>query len=310
MDAAPYFDTVADGPPGAAHWLTTSDGVRIRVGHWPKADAKGTVLIFPGRTEYVEKYARAAADLAARGYAALAIDYRGQGLADRLHADRGLGHVGAMKDYQLDVAAALDHARALNLPEPYSLIAHSMGGCIGLRALYEGLPVKAAAFSAPMWGIQMSAPMRPVAKIVTLVGGWLGQLDRVVPGQNTKGYLNSVTFADNLLTNDAEMFAYMRNQIATHSDLSLGGPSIRWLDGALRETAGLAARLSPDLPCVTFLGTQEAIVDPDRIHDRMKRWQGGRLSLFDGCKHEIMMDTPANRTRLFDEACALFDAHR
>ena len=68
---------------GAAFWLTAADGVRLRVGLWSHPGAQGTVLLLPGRTEYVEKYGRAAADLRSRGYATLAIDWRGQGLADR-----------------------------------------------------------------------------------------------------------------------------------------------------------------------------------------------------------------------------------
>ncbi len=57
MQTAPLYNDISGGPEGGvAHWLTTSDGLRIRVGLWNMADAKGTVLIFPGRTEFVEKY--------------------------------------------------------------------------------------------------------------------------------------------------------------------------------------------------------------------------------------------------------------
>jgi len=53
------------------------------VGHWTGQHVKGTVLLFPGRTEYIEKYGPAAADFLARGFATVVIDWRGQGLADR-----------------------------------------------------------------------------------------------------------------------------------------------------------------------------------------------------------------------------------
>jgi len=129
METAPFFEDIAFGPAGgAAHWLTTDDGARIRVGHWPFADAKGTVLMFPGRTEYIEKYGDAAREMQAHGYASVAIDWRGQGIADRFLPERRLGHVGTFADYQKDVRAVMDHVRALGLPEPYYLVAHSMGG--------------------------------------------------------------------------------------------------------------------------------------------------------------------------------------
>ena len=68
LDPAPLYTDIAPGPDGGqAHWAETSDGKRIRLGHWPCAGARGTVLLFPGRTEYIEKYGLCAADFARRG---------------------------------------------------------------------------------------------------------------------------------------------------------------------------------------------------------------------------------------------------
>ena len=120
---------MADGPEGGyARWLQAADGVQIRVGVWPKDAAKGTVLLLPGRTEYIEKYGRAAKDLARRGYATLTVDFRGQGLADRALDDLLVGHVTDFDEYQLDMDAVIAFARAEALPEPWFMIAHSMGG--------------------------------------------------------------------------------------------------------------------------------------------------------------------------------------
>ena len=96
--------------------MTARDGVRLRVGLWPKRDARGTVLIFPGRTEYVEKYGRAASEFAARGYAVATIDWRGQGLSERLIDDPLTGHVFDFADYQIDVAALTEAAAEAGLP--------------------------------------------------------------------------------------------------------------------------------------------------------------------------------------------------
>ena len=139
MTDAPLFSAVADGPEGGrAFWVTAADGVRLRLGLWTHPGAQGTVLLLPGRTEYVEKYGRAAGDLRARGFATVVIDWRGQGLADRPLDDPMSGHVGDFAEYQLDFDAMVGFARAQGLPEPYYLMAHSMGGCIGLRALLRG----------------------------------------------------------------------------------------------------------------------------------------------------------------------------
>ena len=95
MIEAPFHAELAEGPAGArAFWISSTDNLRLRVAHYPgPADATGTVLMFPGRTEYAEKYGRVAADLADLGFHTLAIDWRGQGLADRMLEDRRAGHV-------------------------------------------------------------------------------------------------------------------------------------------------------------------------------------------------------------------------
>jgi len=100
LTPAPLFTDVHPGPDtGLAHWIETSDGKKLRVAHWTVEGAKGTVLLFPGRTEYVEKYGITAAELARRGLAVMAIDWRGQGLADRLLPDPLVGHVETFSDW-------------------------------------------------------------------------------------------------------------------------------------------------------------------------------------------------------------------
>lgn len=311
MEAAPLHAELAEGPdPGAAHWIAAADGVRLRVVHWAGGAPRGTVLLFPGRTEYAEKYGRAAADLAARGYATLTVDWRGQGLADRVHPNPRLGHVGAFPDYQQDVAALVRAAAALDLPRPYYLLAHSMGGAIGLRALHEGLEVAAAVFSAPMWGIYLNALQRPAAWAVSALSRPLGFGGRFTPGTAGEGYVLSSQFEENDLTGDAEMFDYMRRHLEAVPDLALAGPSLAWLNEALRETRTLARRPAPDYPALTFLGTAERIVCPFAIAQRMERWPGGRLHRIEGARHEMMMEGPDTRAAFFDAAAELFERHR
>ena len=307
LTPAPLFTDTHPGPEGGvAHWAMTSDGKRIRVGHWPLAGAKGTVLMFPGRTEYIEKYGDTASELAKRGMATMAIDWRGQGLADRLIDDPLVGHVEAFSDYQKDVAAMMRAARELSLPRPYFLLAHSMGGCIGLRAVMEGLAVQAAAFTGPMWGIYVKPQLRMAASLMARVMPHLGRGHSLPPGTSASPYVLSAPFEDNLLTTDPLMYKMMQDQLVSHPELALGGPSFVWLREAFAETTHLAERAAPNLPAVTWLGTNERIVALPRIHERMESWKGGRLEMVKGGEHEVLMESESLRTPVFDGLEKLF----
>lgn len=311
MEKAPFLTELAHAPDGScAYWIKASDGVRLRVGHFPSEQAKGTVLLFPGRTEYIEKYGKTAADLAASGYTTLAVDWRGQGLADRLLEDPMPGHVHQFSDYQLDVEAVLTAAEELDLPRPYHLLAHSMGGCIGLRSLINGLPVNSAVFSGPMWGIHLTTPMRSAAWVLSWGGKQLGLGHLSVPGSRGESYVLAADFEDNLLTTDREMFDLMRSQLTANPDLELGGPSLRWLNEALQECRELAAQDSPDVPCLTLLGTNERIVDIPRIESRMAKWPNGELVRVTDGEHEVLMDSPDTRDALTKQMVAHYDAHQ
>lgn len=307
LPPVPFFADLAEGPAGAqAHWLTADDGVQLRVGHFPSQARSGTVLLFPGRTEYLEKYGRTAADFAERGFDTFAIDWRGQGLADRLLDDKLTGHVHLFDDYQRDVAAMVAAATRLDLPKPWHLLGHSMGGGIGLRALMNGLPVASASFTGPMWGIAMAGPLRPAAWALSWGGASLGFGHVYTPGTKPISYIISEPFQGNLLTTDPEMWDYMRRQTEAQPELQLGGPSLRWLHQALAECRSLARMDAPRVPCLTFLGTNERIVDKVRITDRMTKWPGGRLEWIEGGEHECLMEGRATRSRIANELATHF----
>lgn len=308
MQQAPFFADVATGPAsGAAYWLHTADQRRIRVGLWAQADAKASILICPGRTEYIEKYDLLAQALVQAGYSVLAVDWRGQGLADRLIADRRLGHVDDFAQYQIDLRAVLDFARTL--PPLRGIFAHSMGGCIALRALMDRTLTQPAVFSAPMWGIKMPAATHAAAVALTAAAPLLRQTQRLAPGQVAQSYLLAQPFAGNMLTSDAASHAALRAHITQHPDLGLGGPTLGWLGAALREMRALARLPAPDLPVIGFLGSDETIVTPAAIVTRMAAWRGAVLHRIPGARHEMLYETAAIRADMLAKTIAHFDAH-
>lgn len=306
MQPAPFRADLAEGPEGGrALWLAAEDGVRIRAGLWP-GGAAGTVFVFPGRCEHIEKYGRTAGDIRARGFSAVAVDWRGQGLADRLLRDPTIGHVRRFTDYQHDVRALLAMAEAERLPRPWYLLAHSMGGCIGLRSLADGAPFAAAGFSAPMWGVRIAPKLETVAQVLPVVATRLGLGGRRTPTTGRPSYLLEAPFEGNMLTTDPEMWAYMVRQAQGEERFRLGGPSLTWLAEALAETHALSRLPRPRLPAHASVGEFEKIVIAEAVEAMMSGWPMGSYARVEGAEHELLMETPAIRGGFLDRVFETF----
>jgi lysophospholipase len=74
--------------------VATPDGVELRFVRWaPPAGAKGTVCLFGGRGEFIEKYFETVRELRQRGFAVATMDWRGQGRSSRQLPDPRKGYV-------------------------------------------------------------------------------------------------------------------------------------------------------------------------------------------------------------------------
>ena len=307
MEAAPLRNDLARGPAGgSAWWIRTQDGLRLRIALWPAEAARGTVLLLPGRTEYIEKYGLVARDLTARGLSVLVVDWRGQGLSTHLHADPARGHILGFPDFQHDLEALLAAAAELALPKPWVGLAHSMAGAILLRRIGGPHPFAAVAFSAPMWGIALPPWLRAVSLPLARALDRTALAESYLPGSGPAPYVLRTAFRDNQLTGDAAMWAYLIEQAAGEPAFALGGPSVNWIAESLIECSALAAQPSPALPCIAGLGGQEKIIDAAAVRERMARWPGGRLLDYPQARHEVMMEDPATRTAFLDAVEGLF----
>ncbi len=292
METAPLYEDVADAPEGGrAFFVRAADGTRIRFALW-NGGTKGLAVVFPGRTEGLEKYGRMARQLLARGFSVAIIDWRGQGLSDRLNNSTAVGHVDDFADYQDDLAAVLAHAEIEAVCGPRIMFAHSMGGCIGLRALLTGDAFKAAVFSAPMWGLNLPGPNKFLAPLLANTGVALGLGKKNLAGQPTGFYLTREPFEGNNLTHDQGYWDYMREQIIKYPALALGTPSFKWLKGALGEFKYFDTVEMPTIPCLIFVGGDESVVSPAAIRKSSSRFANGTLVEIDGARHEVWMETP------------------
>ena len=307
MDAAAYRarpqGTVADGALVLEHLRV--EGMRLRIGHLPPpaSGGPGTVVVLPGRAEFIEKYGEVMAALRDWGYAVAILDWRGQGGSDRFLPLRHRGHVAQVEDYLADLDALVARVAALGLPGPHLILSHSMGGHIGLRYLHDH-PGRfaAAAMVAPMFGIRLAPTPEPLARAICRAAIALGASTRYAPGQRDVDLARFV-FATNKLTTSPERYAAFLRQLADTPDMALGGVTYGWLDAAFRSLqvarrpGYLEAIRTPILVCQAGA---ELIVSNRAQEAVVRRLPHGRLAHFPDAKHELLMERTEIRQQVID----------
>src|ERR1700752_1652115 len=163
--------------------IKTPDGADLRFARWaPPAGRKGTVCVFTGRSEQIEKYFETVRDLRERGFAVAMIDWRGQGHSSRRLRDTRKGYVRYFSDLEVDVETFVQQVVLPDCPPPFFALAHSMGGAVMLRVAHAGKRrFDRMVLSAPMIdlpGKATSLPVRTLIRIMRL----MGQGGRYVPG--------------------------------------------------------------------------------------------------------------------------------
>jgi lysophospholipase len=277
-------------------------GIRLRFARWEptRTPVRGTVCVFGGRTEFIEKYFEVIADLRRRGFTVATMDWRGQGGSERLLSNPHKGHVRSFSDFDRDLAAFMTQVVLPDCPPPYVALAHSMGGNILLR----NASVKSSWFSRMV----LSAPMIEIAEKTlgssqavarayaeTIAGIGLGSI--YVPwGTDEPSEL--CPFEDNELTNDRERYERNRALVQAAPQLALGSPTVGWLRAALRSVARLTAPDYPlkiEVPLLLFAAGQDTVVSTTAIEEFGVRLKVGTHVLLPQAKHEILQETPEVR---------------
>ena len=135
------------------------DGAELRYARWDatRMPRRGTVCLFGGRAEFIEKYFEVIADLRRRGFAVATMDWRGQGGSQRMLSNPRKGHVRGFWEYDRDLIRFMKDIVLPDCPPPFIGLGHSMGGNILLRnATMPGLWFERIVLSAPMIAISES----------------------------------------------------------------------------------------------------------------------------------------------------------
>jgi lysophospholipase len=301
IPANPVPDDVVSGT------IKTPDGAELRFARWaPPAGRKGTVCVFQGRSESIEKYFETVRDLRDRGFAVAMIDWRGQGLSSRRLRDPRKGYVRDFGDYEIDVETFVQQVVLPDCPPPHFALAHSMGGAVMLRVAYAGKRwFDRMVLSAPMIdlpGRTTSLPARLLLRAMRLTG----QGGNYVPGGSDQ-LTGATSFINNPFTSDPVRFA--RNAAILEEDptLGLGSPTVAWADTAFKAMHGFRASNYPSQirqPILMMAASNDTVVSTAAIEEFAYHLRAGSHLVIAGSKHEILQEQDRFRAQFW----AAFDA--
>ncbi len=286
----------------------TQDGVRLRAAFWQRTSRRkaGTVCIFQGRSEFIEKYFEVISDLRRRGFAVIAFDWRGQGGSERLLANHDKGHIDDFDLYLRDIAAIFTQIVEPVAPKPWFGLAHSMGSAILMRALEQGEKrFERVVLASPMVQL-VGAAGSGIAKSMAFLLDYLGLGGRFVPGGGGVS-ISAKPFEGNKLCNDPVRYARVARLLKIAPKLGLGDPTIGWAAAAFRAmneftgadfghrflTPSLLVAAGADPLCSTPAALQLTL--------RLRLCKGVEII---GAKHELMMETDPIRQQFW----SAFDA--
>jgi lysophospholipase len=287
--------------------VETRSGQFIRTGWVIPDNARALVVLLSGLSEYGEKYFEVTRDLMARGFAVATMDWRGQGLSWREGERARRYH----DDFASDVQDARTFIKSIPVPEtmPRILLAHSMGGHLGLRVLHDMPNVfSCAVMTAPMFGFPLPE---------WLVGGVastfcaLGMRNAFML---TYGPWTPAKFASSMkiLTSDpdrADMQSYWMNNFP---DLRMGGLTAGWVRAALnsiRLVRHPTYLREITTPVLIAEGGYEMIVSNPAIRRIVRGLPRAEILRVEGSLHEVMMEKDVYRNQFWTAFDAFIAKH-
>ncbi|HWE05102.1 MAG TPA: alpha/beta hydrolase [Rhizomicrobium sp.] len=291
-------------------FIASRDGKRLRTASWESAPGvarRGVCVILDGQTEFLEKYGEVVQELAARGFAGAALDWRGQGGSDRTLSNPLKAHVGDFCEYDWDLQSFMNDVVAPMSDAPPLALGHSMGAHILLRALNANpRSFASAAMTAPMIRTDTSGFPAWLVRLICSTYNLAGLTDEFVWGMRDRDPLHT-KFEDNRVTSDRVRFARAQTLLAGQTQIRLAGPTWGWFEAALRsmtamQAPGFAEAIAT--PCLVFGAGRDRIVDTAAVRAFARRLPNGAYVELADAEHEIMMENDSIRARFwqaFDE---------
>lgn len=294
------------GEPGTFEGV---DGATLAYRVFRTPDAKAAVVVLPGRTEAIIKYAEVAQDLVDQGYSAYLLTLRGQGEASRLLPDPEKGHVVWFDDYVADTHTFIDTVVKPEEPRIF-LLSHSTGGAVAaLLADQHPDDVEAQAMSSPMLEINYGA--FPPAVAASLAFGVCDASDGTDYSIGGGPWTDSTTFdpATDSVTQSEARWTWKTQQLRDDPSIRLGSATWRWVCQA-SEGSSRASQLGrySSTPTLLLQAAKDQIVKPEGQEIYCADAPACTLLVLDDAKHELLQERDATRNLALSMVVKFFDA--
>ena len=275
---------------GVAGFFNGKENVKIFYKYFlqnPTANEKGAILISDGRTEAVVKYKEMIYDLYNNGYSVYIHDHRGQGFSGRMIEERDMGYVDSFPNFIDDMKTFYDSVLMRVAHKNIFLLAHSMGGAIGVTYL-EKYPndFKAAAFSSPMLGLSF-----PTCELIGILTG-----EKPEYAMGHTDYEHGIElFDENTITNCETRYNIMLKIFEDNPKARLGGASYHWVNESCKAFNYIFDNYKKiKTPLILFSGEEEVIVDPS-AHNKFielltENGQNAKGYFVKNSKHEMFIE--------------------
>jgi lysophospholipase len=285
-------------------FLQACDGIRLRYGYWPHQGENhgGAVVVLGGRAEFMEKYIETIGELNIRGFDAFSLDWRGQGLSDRMLPDRTRGYVRTFGDYVADLKLFLDEVVMPDHRGPLIIMAHSMGATIAmhyLRRFPRG--IDKAVLLSPMISFRTDPIPYAVAKGYCLMLVRLGKAHCNIPSlRRNESFLGS--FPGNRLTHDAARFSRVRQVLRANPQLLIAGVTFGWLAASFEaidaiQQSGFAQRIQ--MPTLIVTAGKDRVVSNAATGRFVVQLPVQRTLCIEGAYHEILQERDGMRAQFW-----------
>lgn len=287
--------------------LLADDGVELRYAHW-RGDGRplGTVCVFQGRAECIEKYFEVVTELRARGFAVATLDWRGQGGSERLLPTARKGHVDDFAGYDRDLDAFMRQIVLADCPPPFFALGHSMGALVCLRGVRKHGRFGRLVLVSPMLGLKQSRAERHLVGLAAEAVRLAGFGDLALPGRAAFA-ADIHPFLGNQHTSDPMRYERFAAILRAAPELAVGGATFGWLSAARRamqEAAGAGFASAIQAPTLLLTAGEDDVVD-NAACGRLARGMRAGVELgIAGARHEILCERDSVRALFW----AAFDA--